>query len=257
MIETLNGSYRDTKPARTLGYFALVAGVYALIFAGVALASVFAQPAALVASKPVTVISITQPLQISPQRPVHPQGMGGGTPGGNPQESNPGAESKRDQPAPEQIALIPFLPPGPSNSHHLPLPLGGGNWIPGVPNGPGGFGVGNGGAGLPAPPPPPRVETTQHEPLLLKSEIILGKATRQVRPEYPELVRRIRVQGSVQVEITVDEGGHVITARAVSGPPLLFNVSVEAARQWLFAPTLLNGHTVLVRGLITFNFVLN
>jgi protein TonB len=58
------------------------------------------------------------------------------------------------------------------------------------------------------------------------------------------------------VQIIVDEEGYVISARAVSGHPLLQQAAVFAARQARFTPTLLEGRPVKVSGVITYNFVL-
>jgi protein TonB len=70
------------------------------------------------------------------------------------------------------------------------------------------------------------------------------------------LAEAAQVSGPVVVEITVDEEGNVISARAVSGHPLLRDAAVEAARQWNFTPTTLQGEPVKVIGTLTFNFTL-
>jgi protein TonB len=54
----------------------------------------------------------------------------------------------------------------------------------------------------------------------------------------------------------VDEDGNVISAKAVSGPPLLQGASEEAARGAKFSPTIICDHPVKVSGVITYNFVL-
>jgi protein TonB len=64
----------------------------------------------------------------------------------------------------------------------------------------------------------------------------------------------MKVSGSVQVGITVDECGKVINARAVSGPNDLRDAAVSAARGWRFSPTRVAGRPVKVIGIITFNF---
>ena len=56
------------------------------------------------------------------------------------------------------------------------------------------------------------------------------------------------------VQVTIDEYGNVIAARAVSGHPLLQAAAVAAARQAKFAPTFLLGEAVKVTGVITYNF---
>jgi protein TonB len=65
-----------------------------------------------------------------------------------------------------------------------------------------------------------------------------------------------QVSGTVVVEVLVDEEGNVSSARAVSGHPLLKDAAVEAAREWKFSPTSLDGKAVRVVGTITFNFAL-
>ena len=58
------------------------------------------------------------------------------------------------------------------------------------------------------------------------------------------------------MQITIDEGGNVISAKAVTGPPLLQGAAVAAAREAKFTPTSLCGHPVKVTGVVTYNFVL-
>ncbi len=83
-----------------------------------------------------------------------------------------------------------------------------------------------------------------------------GRATSLPRPQYPETPRRVRVAGTVAVEVTIDEGGEVISARAVSGPMMLRDAAVSAARQARFSPTIVSGRPVQVAGVINYNFSL-
>jgi protein TonB len=78
-----------------------------------------------------------------------------------------------------------------------------------------------------------------------------------VQPTYPETAKAAQVSGPVTVEIEIDEEGNVAAARAISGHPLLKAAAVEAARQWQFAPTMLEGRAVRVVGSLTFNFALD
>lgn len=84
--------------------------------------------------------------------------------------------------------------------------------------------------------------------------VLQGSATKRVEPAYPPLAKTARVTGAVVVEVTVDEDGKVISARAISGHPLLKDAAVNAARAWMFTPTTLQGTPVKVIGTITFNF---
>lgn len=75
-------------------------------------------------------------------------------------------------------------------------------------------------------------------------------------PQYPEAARRMRVAGTVSVEVTVDESGKVLEARAASGPVQLRDAAVTAARRALFAQTLVGGQPARLTGVLNYTFVL-
>ena len=82
-----------------------------------------------------------------------------------------------------------------------------------------------------------------------------GKATNLVKPEYPPAAKAVRASGAVNVQVTIDEQGNVISASAVSGHPLLRAAAEKAARESKFAPTMLSGKAVKVTGVVVYNFV--
>ena len=86
--------------------------------------------------------------------------------------------------------------------------------------------------------------------------VLNGKAISKPEPPYPALAKAARASGTVTVQVTVDETGKVVAAKAVSGHPLLQSAAVAAARQATFTPTLLSGKPVKVTGVLTYNFVL-
>lgn len=86
--------------------------------------------------------------------------------------------------------------------------------------------------------------------------VLNGKATSLPKPAYPASAKAVRASGAVNVQVTVDENGRVISASAVSGHPLLRSSAVSAARQARFSPTLLSGQPVKVTGVIVYNFAL-
>lgn len=86
--------------------------------------------------------------------------------------------------------------------------------------------------------------------------VLNGRALKKPQPSYPQLALAARAQGTVNVQITVDEQGDVITAQAISGHPLLQGAAAQAARQAKFTPTKLCGRPVKVSGVITYGFVL-
>jgi TonB family protein len=58
----------------------------------------------------------------------------------------------------------------------------------------------------------------------------------RVAPVYPELAKRMKITGIVEVEATVDPDGKVIGAKAISGSTVLSPAAAEAVRHWKFAP---------------------
>jgi protein TonB len=90
---------------------------------------------------------------------------------------------------------------------------------------------------------------------IISGGVLNGKAITLVKPPYPAIARAAHASGTVQVQVTIDENGNVISAHAVSGHPLLQAASVGAARQSKFGPTKLSGQPVKVTGVIIYNFV--
>jgi protein TonB len=86
--------------------------------------------------------------------------------------------------------------------------------------------------------------------------VLQGKALRKVQPVYPAVAKAARVSGPVKVHVVINEQGEVTEAEIVSGLPMLNLPSLRAARQWRFAPTLLEDRPVKVQGDLTFNFTL-
>ena len=114
-----------------------------------------------------------------------------------------------------------------------------------------------------APPPPPPDGETRLGPGGVRPTAppppVGGpaNAVKRVQPSYPPIAKAAGAEGVVAVQIVVDEQGNVASARAVSGHPLLRDASVDAARQWVFKPTVVGGKPAKVSGVITFSFVLD
>ena len=85
--------------------------------------------------------------------------------------------------------------------------------------------------------------------------VLNGKALYLPQPEYPAAAKAAGAAGTVVVRITIDEQGNVISATAVSGPPTLQQVSINAALLAKFSATLLLGEPIQVVGIVTYNFV--
>jgi protein TonB len=142
----------------------------------------------------------------------------------------------------------------------------------GGPVGPTGPGPSHGGGSVTGPavtdtfdPPPPAATPTpkpqptpqqQTGPVRVPSSLISSKTLDKPAPPYPPIAKAAGVQGTVAVQIVIDEQGKVISAKATSGNPLLLNAAVQAAYRAKFTPTVLGGQAVKVTGSITYNFVL-
>jgi periplasmic protein TonB len=106
-----------------------------------------------------------------------------------------------------------------------------------------------------APPVEPRpIRTGPLKPV--SGGILNGKAVALPAPQYPEIAKRARATGLVEVEVVIDLTGKVISAKAVKGPALLQGAAEQAAKNARFSPTLLSGQPVRVSGVITYNFSL-
>ena len=86
--------------------------------------------------------------------------------------------------------------------------------------------------------------------------VLNGKTTSMPQPEYPPAARAVQASGTVNVQVTVDEQGQVVSATAVSGHPLLKAAAEKAARSAKFSPTRLSGIPVKVTGVLVYNFIL-
>ena len=86
--------------------------------------------------------------------------------------------------------------------------------------------------------------------------VLNGHAISLPKPVYPPEAREAKVVGSVTVQVTCDEEGNVVSAKAVSGHPLLRDAAVDAALLAKFAPLKLDGQSVKTTGVLTYNFEL-
>lgn len=104
-------------------------------------------------------------------------------------------------------------------------------------------------------PPPPVKAPPVKPPPTQSLGVINGKAASLVKPAYPAAARAVNAQGTVEVQVLLDETGRVVSAHAVNGNALLRPAAEVAARESRFTPTLLSHVPVKVTGIIVYNFV--
>lgn len=103
----------------------------------------------------------------------------------------------------------------------------------------------------------PKVIKSPVPPKTLELGLLNSFALKLAMPMYPEIARKLNAEGKVTVQITIDEEGKVISAKATSGPALLRSPSEDAARKSKFRPTLVGDQPVKAAGFIIYNFVDN
>ena len=84
--------------------------------------------------------------------------------------------------------------------------------------------------------------------------VVNGKAVKLVQPDYPAAAGAVKASGNVNVIVTIDEQGNVISAKAASGHPLLQQSAERAALASKFSVTMIAGKPARVSGIIVYNF---
>lgn len=84
-------------------------------------------------------------------------------------------------------------------------------------------------------------------PVRAGGEVKAPRLTRRVDPVYPEIARQARVEGVVIIEAETDIFGRVRNACVLRSIPLLDQAALDAVRQWVYDPMVINGRP---RGLV-------
>jgi protein TonB len=73
---------------------------------------------------------------------------------------------------------------------------------------------------------------------------------------YPLLAQRMKVQGSVVLQVLIGADGVIQSLHVVSGPAILASAAQQAVREWRFKPYLQNGQPVETKANITVSFTI-
>ncbi len=93
-------------------------------------------------------------------------------------------------------------------------------------------------------------------PVMASQGVSGGALERKVQPIYPAQARSTRLQGTVVLQVVIDEVGEVRNLRTVSGDAVLAQAAIDAVRQWRYQPYRLNGQPIKMPTHITVNFTL-
>jgi protein TonB len=187
---------------------------------------------------PHTVVRFPPPLAVvkadtpEPPRGLHP--AGGGRGGGARPRPAPVAEPQGVRAESVVDQAIDDTPLSPCEACSNPGPL-----VPDLPPGPSGAGEPQGG-----------VRTVR------VSDVRPPRKIHDVKPEYPPLARAAHLEGIVVLECTIGVDGKITELHVLGGKPMLTDAALDAVRQWVYAPTLLDGVPVAVVMTVTVNFLL-
>lgn len=266
MFNNLIESSSHAREFKRRGSFVLFTAVtYGVLFVITGVMSIYAYDARL-EDQNTQIITMLNPVDIEPLKPASIT-----------RNSAPArANNSRQNYAERQISMVsvnrPDVAPEKTSAKpntNLPIPDGGlykitgRDFDPSMPGGPGNSKNGGGselnGGRMPAieiGPPPVLPPVEKAKPRIVHKSLINSEALSLPKPPYPPLAKQMRIQGSVSVQVLIDETGKVVSAKAVSGNPALVGAAQRAAFGARFSPTILDEQPMKVSGVITYNFVL-
>jgi TonB family protein len=84
----------------------------------------------------------------------------------------------------------------------------------------------------------------------------LRAVVNRVQPDYPTHARQLKIEGLVELQVLIAEGGTVEKVDIVSGNPILTRPAVDAIRRWKFTPFTEDGKAVKAAAPISVAFKL-
>lgn len=90
----------------------------------------------------------------------------------------------------------------------------------------------------------------------LTQEEALKAATSKPQPEYPPVARQLRIQGRIEMELSIDASGQVDGVKTLSGNPALTGMAANTLKHWRFEPIKVDGKPVRAVAVLSFSFKL-
>jgi TonB family protein len=112
--------------------------------------------------------------------------------------------------------------------------------------------------------PPPAIITAPitsghqqpNAPIKVAGGVLAGQIVSKVNPVYPQEAREQGIEGAVVLHAIIGRDGTVQELTVASGPEQLQASALEAVKQWVYKPYLLNGEPTEVETTITVNYSL-
>jgi TonB family protein len=101
-----------------------------------------------------------------------------------------------------------------------------------------------------------RYQHTDTAPITPGIPIVKSNILKKVPPQYPSGAKAANIQGTVVLEAIIAEDGTVESLEAISGPEMLKGAAIDAVKQWVYEPYVLNGRPMRVNTKVYVNFQL-
>jgi TonB family protein len=109
---------------------------------------------------------------------------------------------------------------------------------------------------LPTAPAAAETSASGGQRIRVGGDVQAAKLITKVQPVYPPLAKQANIQGTVVLTALIGKDGHMQDLKVVRGHPLLVQAALDAIRQWVYQPTMIDGEPVEVRTEISLNFLL-
>jgi TonB family protein len=83
------------------------------------------------------------------------------------------------------------------------------------------------------------------------------KLIKRVDPVYPEEARKQGIEGDIIIEATVDVNGKVKDAKVLRGVAVLDQAALDAVKQWVYEPMIIDGQPKAAKFTVTVRFKLD
>jgi TonB family protein len=90
----------------------------------------------------------------------------------------------------------------------------------------------------------------------MSAGVAQGMLVKKIAPEYPLNAKQAGMSGTVVLQALIGRDGHIADLRVVSGNPVFQKPALDAVRNWIYRPFLINGEPVEVNTTINVVFML-
>lgn len=91
---------------------------------------------------------------------------------------------------------------------------------------------------------------------VLPEDVSQSLITTKVQPVYPEQAKQMRLEGSVHLQISVNQAGNVTDVKVISGNAILVKAAIDAVRQWKYQAYYVKGQPSAIETQATVDFKL-